>query len=68
MSDEPRLDSYPEGFLEWNNNLMQLFAEAADKYNPELVIGAIETVKILYLELAVNNMVKAQSKEMSEND
>lgn len=43
---------YPEGFFDWNQKLMELMLEGMDKFNPELILGALETVKVIYLEMA----------------
>lgn len=49
---------YQEGFIEWNQKLMELMLEGIDRFNPETVIGALETVKVIYLDMALQRVKK----------
>jgi hypothetical protein len=50
--------AYPEGFIEWNQKLGEVLLEGLDTFNPELVLGALETLKMVYIDMAINKTKK----------
>jgi len=62
MKQEITVGEYPEGFIEWNSQLMKILLDGIDKYSPELVIGALETLKIVYLEMALDKRTELGDK------
>jgi len=46
-------EGYPEGFSNWNERFFDLFIEGVNNFPPELILGAIESLKILYLNRGI---------------
>lgn len=53
MVNERMYANYPEGFDKWNERLFDLFLEGVSKFPPELILGTIESVKILYMSKGI---------------
>lgn len=44
---------YPKEYHEWNARLIDLFLEGIENFNPELVTGSMEALKIAYITKGV---------------
>lgn len=44
---------YPKEYHEWNAKLINLFLEGIEHFNPELVMGSMEALKIAYITKGV---------------
>ncbi len=59
--------NYPEGFKEWNEKFFELFLEGISAFPPELILGVMESVKILYLSRGVE-IAQKNADTKSENE